>query len=205
VGVVKDFHFADLTSPLSAIVLSIDRNQFSALSIRFDNANVQQTINKIEAEWNRLFPEKAFEFVFLDEQLNQQYAAFQNFGSIIQFFTVIAILISCLGVYGLVLYTVQRKVKEIGVRKVLGASVQSILGLIYRDFTLLICLGFVIAVPLTYVLINQWFTNFIYHTTIDAGTFLISLGIVLVIVSITISYQAIRAAAANPVRSLRSE
>lgn len=205
VGVVKDFHFADLTSPLSAIVLSIDRNQFSALSIRFDNANVQQTINKIEAEWNRLFPEKAFEFVFLDEQLNQQYAAFQNFGSIIQFFTVIAILISCLGVYGLVLYTVQRKVKEIGVRKVLGASVQSILGLIYRDFTLLICLGFVIAVPLTYVLINQWFTNFIYHTTIDAGTFLISLGIVLVIVSITISYQALRAASANPVRSLRSE
>lgn len=205
IGIVKDFHFADLTSPLSAVVLSIDRNQFSALSIRFDNAYVQQTIQKIEGEWNRIFPEKAFEFYFLDEQLNEQYAAFQNFGLIIQVFTIIAILISCLGVYGLVLYTVQRKVKEIGVRKVLGASVRNILILIYRDFTILIAIGFVLAVPVTYLLVDNWFTNFIYHTSIDAGTFLISLLLVVLIVSLTISYQAMKAAAANPVRSLRSE
>jgi putative ABC transport system permease protein len=205
IGVVKDFHFTDLTTPVSAAVLSIDRNQFSNLSIRFENANVQQVISRIEKEWNQIFPEKAFEFVFLDEQLNQQYATFQNFGSIIQSFSVIAILISCLGVYGLVLYTVQRKVKEIGVRKVLGASVRSILLLIYSDFTVLIAIGFVIAVPLTYWLINQWFTNFIYHTTIDVGTFVISLLLLVLIVSLTISYQAIRAASANPVKSLRSE
>lgn len=205
IGVVKDFHFTDLTTPVSAAVLSIDRNQFSSLSIRFENANVQYIISALEKEWNQIFPEKAFEFVFLDEQLNQQYATFQNFGSIIQSFTVIAILISCLGVYGLVLYTVQRKVKEIGVRKVLGASVKSILLLIYRDFTLLIAIGFIIAVPLTYWLIDKWFANFIYHTSIDAGTFVISLLLVVLIVSLTISYQAIRAASTNPVKSLRSE
>jgi putative ABC transport system permease protein len=108
-------------------------------------------------------------------------------------------------VYGLVLYTVQRKVKEIGVRKVLGASARSILLIIYRDFALLIAIGFIIAVPLTWWLVDKWFTNFIYHTTIDGITFLVSLSLVLVIVMFTISYQALRAASANPVHSLRSE
>jgi putative ABC transport system permease protein len=205
IGVVKDFHFTDLTTPVTAIVLSIDRNQFGNLSVRFENASVQQTIEKMEAEWNTLFPEKAFEFGFLDEQLNQQYSSFQNFGSIIEAFTFIAILISCLGVYGLVLYTVQRKVKEIGVRKVLGASVQNILLIIYRDFALLIAIGFVIAVPLTWWLIERWFSNFIYHTNIDVVTFLFSLSLLLTVVMLTISYQAVRAAFANPVKSLRSE
>jgi putative ABC transport system permease protein len=205
IGVVRDFHFADLTTPVSAIVLSIDRNQFGNLSVRFDNVNVQQTIETMRTEWNQFFPEKAFEFSFLDEQLNQQYSSFQNFGSIIEAFTGIAILISCLGVYGLVLYTVQRKVKEIGVRKVLGASMHSILLIIYRDFAVLIALGFVVAVPLTWWLMDRWFSNFIYHTTIDAGTFVVSLVLLLLVVLLTISYQAVRAALANPVHSLRSE
>jgi putative ABC transport system permease protein len=205
VGVIKDFNFADLTTPVSAMLLSIDANQFSALSVKFDNARVQQTIDHLEQEWNRIFPEKAFEFVFLDEQLNQQYAAFQNFGSIIQSFTVIAIVIACLGVYGLVLFTIQRKVKEIGVRKVLGASIASILGLIFRDFAVLIAIGFILAVPVSYYLMQQWFSNFIDHTAIDPLTYAVSLVLVLIVVSITIGYQAIRAAQANPVKSLRSE
>lgn len=205
VGVVKDFNFASLTTPISALVFSIDRNQFNTLSIKFENATVETALKGIEREWSTLFPEKTFQFSFLDEQLNQQYANFQNFGFIIQCFTAIAIILSCLGVYGLVLFTVQRKVKEIGVRKVLGASVQHILAIIYRDFALLILLGFVIAVPVTYYFINQWFSNFIYHTAIDALTFFISLGLVLLIVSVTISYQAIQAALANPIKSLRSE
>lgn len=205
VGVIKDFNFADLTTAISALVMAIDRNQFNTLSIRFENANVEATITKLEQEWNRLFPEKAFEFTFLDEQLNQQYANFQNFGTIIQVFTAIAILISCLGVYGLVLFTVKHKVKEIGVRKVLGATVSNILVLIYRDFAWLIVLGFVLAVPVSYYFMNQWFTNFIYHTSIDVLTYVLSLTVILIIVTLTISYQAVRAAQANPVKSLRSE
>lgn len=205
IGVIKDFNFTDLTTPVSAMVLSIDANQFNTLSVKFENANVEQTIKSLETEWNKLFPEKAFEFTFLDEQLNQQYSSFQNFGTIIQSFTGIAILISCLGVYGLVLFTVQRKVKEIGVRKVLGANVGSILLLIYRDFALLIVIGFALAVPISYYFMNQWFSNFIYHTSIDALTYSLSLLLVLIVVTLTISYQAIRAAQANPVTSLRSE
>jgi putative ABC transport system permease protein len=205
VGVIKDFNFTSLTTAISAMILELETDQFSLLSIRFENDNVQETIKKIEGQWNSIFPEKAFEYTFLDEQLTAQYQNFTNFGKIIQAFTIIGILIACLGVYGLVLFTIQRKVKEIGVRKVLGATIGSILQLIYRDFALLLLIGFVLAVPVSYVFLDQWLTNFIYHTEIDVFTYAISFVIILLIVSLTISYQAIRAAQANPVRSLRSE
>lgn len=205
VGVIKDFHFRSLTEPVSAMVLEISPNGYNTLSIKFDNDNIQPTIDKLEAEWNRIFPEKAFQFTFLDEQLNSQYQSFSDFGNIIQVFTLIAIVISCLGVYGLVLFVVQRKVKEIGVRKVLGASVPSILTLIYRDFAALIVIGFVLAVPASYFLANRWLENFIDHAPIDAFTYVKSFLLVIVIVTITIGYQAIRASLANPVNSLRSE
>ncbi|MBX2896007.1 MAG: ABC transporter permease [Cyclobacteriaceae bacterium] len=205
IGVVKDFNFTALTTPISSLVASLDPNQFNTLSIKFENANVGGTIEKIEKEWNSLFPEKAFQYSFLTEQLNQQYANFQNFGKIIQSFSGIAILISCLGVYGLVLFIVQRKVKEIGVRKVLGASIPSILALIYKDFALLLLLGFVFAVPASYYFLQQWLTNFTYRIDIGILTYTISFILILIIVSLTISYQALRAAQANPVKSLRSE
>ncbi len=205
IGVIKDFNFLSLTTAISPLLLSIDQNQFNTLSIKFENANVDATIKTIESNWNKIFPEKAFEFAFLDEQLNQQYANYKSFGLIIQTFAGIAILIACLGVYGLVLFTVQRKVKEIGVRKVMGATVSSILKLVYKDFAMLIFLGFVIAVPISYYFINQWLDNFVYRTSIDFFTYAISLIIVVAIVSLTISYQSIRAAQANPVKSLRVE
>lgn len=205
VGVVKDFNFASLATPMSALVLELNPDQFTILSVKFENTNVDEILDRLEMEWNKIFPEKAFEFSFLDEQLSQQYANYRNFGIIIQTFTGIAILISCLGVYGLVLFTVQRKVKEIGVRKVLGANVSSILGLIYRDFALLIVIGFIIALPVSYYLMNQWLSNFIYHTNINVMSYVLSLVMVLVVVTLTIGYQALRAANANPVKSLRSE
>lgn len=205
IGVIRDFNFLSLTTAISPLLLSIDQNQFNTLSIKFENASVEKTITQLETEWNKIFPEKAFEYSFLDEQLNQQYADFKNFGTIIQTFSGIAILIACLGVYGLVLFTVQRKVKEIGVRKVFGATVPSILKLVYKDFALLIAIGFAIAVPLSYYFINQWLDNFVYRTSIDFLTYAISLLVVFMIVSLTISYQSIQAARANPVNSLRIE
>jgi putative ABC transport system permease protein len=194
-----------LTTPISALVLSIDENQYNTLAIKFESSDPLKMIKTIESDWNQIFPEKAFEYSFLDEQINRQYAGYQNFGSIIQTFSGIAILISCLGVYGLVLFTVQRKVKEIGVRKVLGASIRSVLMLIYRDFVVLILIGFILAVPCSYYLLQQWLTNFVYHTTIDALIYAVSFLSVLAVVSATIAYQVLRAASANPVDSLRSE
>jgi len=205
VGVLKDFHFTSLTTPVSAMVMEMNNNQMNSLSVRMENANLESMIDKIESKWNSMFPEKTFEFNFLDEQLNQQYSAFQSFGTIIKTFTFIAILISCLGVYGLVLFVVQRKLKEIGVRKVLGASVGTILQLIYRDFAWLILIGFVLAVPASYYLMSQWLQNFTYHTSIDVLTYGISLLILVLITIATISYQAIRASLINPVKILRTE
>lgn len=205
IGVVKDFNFASLTTPITALVASIDPNQFNTLSVKFENSNVKDVLQNVEKEWVALFPEKAFQYTFLTEQLNQQYANFRNFGSIIQSFSIIAILISCLGVYGLVLFVVQRKVKEIGVRKVLGATVPSLLVLIYKDFALLLLLGFTLAVPVSWYLLQQWLTNFTYRIEIGFLTYALSFVLILIIVSLTISYQAFRAAQANPVKSLRSE
>jgi putative ABC transport system permease protein len=205
VGVVKDFNFNSLLTPISALVMEINESQLNMLTVKFENSNVEQTISKLEISWKKMFPEKAFEFNFLDDQLTQQYANFQNFGMIIQSFTVIAVLISCLGVYGLVLFVVQRKVKEIGVRKVLGANVVGILRLIYTDFVWLIVIGFILGIPFSYYLINEWLENFTYRSEISVFTYLISFTVVLVIVSVTISYQAIKASLTNPVKSLRSE
>jgi putative ABC transport system permease protein len=205
VGVIKDFNFTSLTTAVSSLILEVDPDQYSTLSIRFTNANVVQAIERIQTEWNKMFPEKTFQYTFLDEQLGQQYQNFTNFGNIIQAFAFIAILISCLGVYGLVLFVVQRKVKEIGVRKVLGATVLSILRLIYREFAWLLVIGFVVAIPLSYYLISKWLENFTYHASIDVFSYLISFTVIIIIVAATIGYQAVKASLANPVRSLRSE
>jgi putative ABC transport system permease protein len=203
--VIPDINFTSLQSAVSALVIELNPNSFTTLSVRFENARVEETIDKVEKQWNSIFPEKTFQYTFLEEQLNQQYSNFRNFGTIIQSFTFIAILISCLGVYGLVLFVVQRKVKEIGVRKVLGATVGGILRLIYADFGALLIIGFVVAVPGSYYLMDKWLENFTYHTAIDVWTYVFSFIIVLVITLLTISYQAIQASLANPVDSLRSE
>jgi putative ABC transport system permease protein len=205
IGVISDFNFTALTSAISALILSIDETQFNTLSIKFESSTPQQMISQIQKEWDQFFPEKAFEYSFLEEQLNQQYSNYHNFGSIIQSFSAIAILIASLGVYGLVLFTVQRKVKEIGVRKVLGASVRSVLVLIYRDFALLVLSGFIVAIPVSYYLLKEWLSNFIYHTTIDVAMYAMSFLVVLIIVSLAIGYQVLKAAQGNPVESLRSE
>lgn len=205
VGVVKDFQFNSMTSPMSALVIDIDPDQFNVLSVSFQSMEPEKLIAQLEADWNKIFPEKAFQYGYLEHQLSAQYTNYEHFGIIIQTFAGIAILISCLGVYGLVLFTVQRKVKEIGVRKVLGANVESILGIIYRDFALLLTLGFFIAVPVSYFFMDLWLDNFIYHTSIDMMSYVVSLATILFIVLLTVSYQAFRAAHANPVQSLRSE
>lgn len=204
IGVVRDFNFSSLTTAISALTIDL-RPRYGLLSIKMLNENTQGNISLLQSKWNELFPEKTFEFFFLDEQLNNQYQNYQNFGTIITYFTFIAVLISCLGVYGLILFVVQRKVKEIGVRKVLGSTVPAILKLIFMEFTWLILIAFIIAVPFSYYLITQWFENFAYHTTVDIFTYLLSLGIVLAIVCMTIFYNAHKAASSNPINSLRNE
>lgn len=205
IGVIKDYNFNSLTTAVSALVIEHNINQFNVLSVRFENDQVTTLMDKVEAQWNKAFPEKSFEYVFLDEQLDLQYANYQSFGDIIRVFTFIAILISCLGVYGLVLFIVQRKVKEIGVRKVLGSTISGILLMIFKDFFWLLLFGFVVAIPVSYYFLNEWLQNFTYHTSLDVLTFVISFLILLGITLLTVSYQAIKASLANPISALRSE
>ena len=205
VGVIKDFNFASLQTPMSSLIIDLNPDQFTTLSIRFSGNDPAAIVESLRNEWNKVFPEKAFEFTYLQEELRGQYATFQDFSQIIQAFTGIAVLISCLGVYGLVLFTVQRKFKEIGVRKVLGANVRNILMTIYSDFALLLGIGFIIAIPLSSLLMNKWLDNFTYHTTISPITYALSLFIVVGVMTLTISYQAIKAALSNPVDALRTE
>jgi putative ABC transport system permease protein len=205
IGVIRDFNFTSLETAVSAMVIEFNPDQFNTLSIRLKNADIPQVVGRIESMWNRMFPEKSFEHTFLDQQINDQYTNYRNFGVIIQAFTLVAILISCLGVYGLVLFVVQRKVKEIGVRKVLGATMGNILRMIFRDFAGLIVIGFALAIPLSYYLMDAWLKNFTYHTSIDVLTYFVSLVMLVTIVALTIGYQAVKASLANPVRSLRSE
>ncbi|MGC3943420.1 MAG: ABC transporter permease [Chryseolinea sp.] len=205
VGVIKDFNFASLQSAMSALIIDLNPDQFATLSIRYSGNNATAIVDQLRRDWNTVFPEKAFEFTYLEEQLRGQYSTFQNFSRIIQVFTGIAVLIACLGVYGLVLFTVQRKFKEIGVRKVLGANVRSILLMIYRDFALLLLIGFVVAIPVSWLLMKKWLDNFIYHTDISPVTYVVSLFLVVLVVSLTISYQAVKAALGNPVNALRTE
>lgn len=205
VGVIKDFNFASLESPMSALIIDLNPDQFTTLSIKYSGDDPSALVEQLRRDWNTVFPEKAFEYNYLEEQLREQYATFQNFSRIIQTFAGIGVLISCLGVYGLVLFTVQRKFKEIGVRKVLGANVRSILYMIYREFALLLAIGFVLAIPLSWLLMSNWLDNFIYHTDISPMTYVVSLLMVMIVMALTISYQAIRAALGNPVNALRAE
>jgi putative ABC transport system permease protein len=203
--VVKDFHFDVLTTPVSGLLIDINPDQFAVLTIRFNNQDIPALLQKVETTWNAHFPEKSFQYYFLDEQLQQEYSSFDRFSGTIQLFTFLAIFISSLGVYGLVLFTLKRKVKEIGIRKVLGATTISILKLIYSDFTWLVVMAFVVAVPAAYWLMNEWLKEFAYRTTIDAGPFIVSFLIILGVMTFTIGVQAFRTALKSPINSLRNE
>lgn len=203
VGVVKDFYFSPLTTPVSAMILELNPSQLNVLSVKLGTPRTTETISAVEKVWNGIFPEKSFEYIFLDSELRDQYAVYRNFGLVIQAFALIAILISCMGVYGLVLFVVQRKVKEIGIRKVLGAGVSTILGLIYRDFILLLLIGFVMAIPLSWYFLSSWLENFTYRTTIDPLSFVVSFLLVFFVVGLTVGLKAVRASMANPAESIR--
>ncbi len=152
-----------------------------------------------------IFPEKVFDYSFLDEDLNQQYQSEERLGKLVRNFAGLAVLISCLGLYGLILFTTQQKVKEIGIRKVLGASVGSLVALLSGEFVKLVLVAIVLATPLAWYALDTWLQDFAYRIPIGWAIFAVAGGSALLIAVLTVSYQAIKAALANPVKSLRSE
>ena len=205
VGIVEDFNFAPLRQTVQPLIIGHDPAWFAYLAVRLAPGDARPTLDAIEQVWNQFEPARPFEPFFLDENLDALYATEARLGQTYGAFALLAIIIACLGLFGLAAYTAQQRTREIGVRKALGASVGSILVLLSRDFVLLVGIAFVLAVPAAYFLLDRWLQGFAYHIEISWPIFLIAGLTALGIALLTVSYQALRAATVNPVEALRVE
>ena len=204
IGVMKDFHYTSLHTKVAPLMIAFTNN-VGRISIRIDENDLQGTINRVQQKWNELIPYLPFDYSFLDVDYDRQYKADQQLGKVAGVFTGLAIFIGCLGLLGLTSFVVERRTKEIGIRKVLGASVSSVVVLITREFFWLIIIALLVATPLTWYLIQQWEQNFTLQAVINPLRFLMAGISVLIFASLTISFLSLRAAAANPTKALRME
>ncbi|MGG7663601.1 ABC transporter permease [Dyadobacter sp. BHUBP1] len=206
IGVVRDFHFKSLQENIKPLTFRItDFWNGNLLSVKIDGGNVKQTLSAIENQWKKANPDKPFTYYFLDEFYDRQYRADERFETLFLNFAGLAIFISCLGLLGLASYSTVQRTKEIGVRKVMGASAASIVGLLSRDFLQLVGIAFVIAAPLAWFAMHRWLEGFAYKTDIRAWIFVAAALLSTFVALATISFQSIRAALMNPIKSLRSE
>jgi len=205
IGVVQDFQSESKHKKRRACVLEYAPGNFFMASIKLQPASMNQTIDLIGKSWSALFPNNLFGYQFLDDHIASFYTQEQKVYTAFKLFSFIAILIGCLGLYGLISFAASQRTKEIGIRKVLGAPMISIVGLFSKEFMLLISIAFVVAAPIGYYAMHNWLENYAYHINIGSGTFVIAIAASICIAAITISYQAIKAALVNPIDSLRSE
>src|SRR6266496_2041495 len=205
IGVINDYHQKSLRYPLEPLLLQPFYGTYNPISVKVSTANLAATIEAIKAKYAAFFPGNLFNYYFLDEKFNAQYKDEQLFGKAFSIFSIFAILIACLGLLGLSLFATTQRTKEIGVRKVLGASVSNIVMLLSKDFIRLIIIAFVIASPVAWWIMHNWLQDFAYRINISWWIFFAA-GLLAVIIALaTISFQAIKAAIANPVKSLRTE
>ena len=210
VGVVKDFHFSSLHHSIEPVILRIPNPEeeninYRVISVRLNGNALSQSLAFIEKNWKSVFPAESFNYYFVDENLNQNYNTEQRMSKIFKTFSLLAIFIACLGLYGLTAFTIEQKIKDIGVHKVLGASVSNIVFLISKNFLWWIIFSNAVAWPIAYYFMNKWLQDFAYRIDIGWWVFVLSGGIALLIAMATVSFQAIKAAMANPVESLRYE
>lgn len=204
-GVVEDYQSHSAHEPIEPILMTTEKSFYSTANVKLFPTNLQSTLARIEKVFNDIYPEQVFKGQFLDDQIQKFYKADNQIGSLIKGFATLAIIISCLGLFALASFAISRRVKEIGVRKVLGATTQNIVTLISKDFLMLVLLAFVIAAPLSYYLMNKWLMDFVQRTSISWWMFGVAMLLVVVLAFITVSTQAVKAAWTNPVKSLRSE
>jgi putative ABC transport system permease protein len=205
IGVVKDFNFESLHEPVKPLVIFLDRNMARTVMVRIANNDMPSVISRLEVLWKQRVEHRPFEYHFLDEDYNKLYIAEQRTSALFGVSAGLAILLACLGLFGLAAFTTMQRVKEIGIRRVLGADISSITFLLSKNFLLLVSISIFIAMPLAWYAGNQWLEDFAFRISINAWLFVAAAFIVLLIALITVSFQAIRAALANPVKSLRTE
>jgi putative ABC transport system permease protein len=205
IGVVKDFHYRSLQQSVQPLNFRVNPSNAGTLTLKISSANVPQTIKAIESKWKVLVPQRPFNYAFVDDIFNQQYADEERFGKLFLYFAVLAIFISCLGLLGLASYSTLQRTREIGIRKVMGASIFGIANMLSKEFLQLVILSALIAFPISWFGMSKWLQDFAYKSGIGWWVFAVAGSLALIIAVSTVSFQAIRAALANPVKSLRSE
>ena len=204
IGIVKNFNFSSLRDVVTPLALFLGKDNGN-ISVRISSADIPNTVAQIKNKWKAMAPSQPFDYSFMDDDFNKLYTTEQRTGNIFITFAVLAILIACLGLFGLVTYAAEQRIREIGIRKVLGASISNIAGMLSTDFLKLVIVSAVIAFPLAWFTMNKWLQGFAYRVNISWWVFVIAGVLALLIALITVSFQAIKAAMANPVKSLRTE
>lgn len=210
IGVIKDFNFLSLYSPIEPFALFHSSSQSYAIPeshiiVRVRSDNLEGTVRMLESEWKAFVAATPFEYTFLDERLQTEYRSAYRLGQVFLIFSALTILIACVGLFGLTAFATERRTKEIGIRKVMGATVTSVVGLLAKDFLKLVLIANFIAWPVAYIVMNNWLQDFAYRIAIGWWVFALAGGLALLIALLTVSFQAIKAALANPVEALRYE
>jgi putative ABC transport system permease protein len=205
IGVVQDFHFKSLKENIKPLTLRIEPNRTGLLTVKLAPQDIVKTVASIEEKWKTIVPSEPFDYYFLDEFFDRQYRTEERFGNLFLNFAALAILISCLGLLGLAAYSTLQRNKEIGIRKVLGSSVMGVVGLLSADFLKLVGIAFLIASPLAWMAMNSWLKDFAYRIDIQWWMFALAGTSALLIAFLTVSFHAIKAGSANPIKSLRTE
>jgi putative ABC transport system permease protein len=205
IGVVKDFDFNSLSNPMEPLVMDVNVPRFTEFAINIQPDHVNETIQKIKQTWDKIFPQRVFEYSFLDKTIDGQYRDKENFSHMISCFALAAMLLSCSGLFSLAFFLAVKRTKEIGIRKVLGANISSIMVLLSTDFIKMVLLSALIASPLAWWLVHQWLQGFAYRVSVEWWIFALATIMAILVAFITISFQSVKAALVNPVKSLRSE
>ena len=205
VGVIRDFNSYSLREPMAPVVLSTWKNIYGTINIKMKSGAEKSTLAYVEKLWNQTYPDYVYQYKFLDETIANFYKQENQLSMLYKIFAAIAIFISCLGLYGLVSFMAVQRTKEVGIRKVLGASVRHIVYLMSKEFTLLIIIAFIISAPIAYYIMYKWLLNYTYRIPITASIFLLAIAGSVIIAWLTVGQRAIKSAIANPVKSLRTE
>ena len=205
VGVVKDYHFRSLQQVIEPMTIRLEPSRARFISLNLRGDDIPATVSALEQQWQTLAPQRPFNYFFLDQAFDEQYRAEVRFGQLFVYFAGLAVFIACLGLLGLISYTIVQRTQEIGIRKVLGASESSIVRLLSQNFLKLVLVAFAVAVPLAWYALDQWLADFAYRVAMPWWIFALAGLLATVIAMLTVSVQSVRAATANPVDSLRSE
>ena len=205
IGVVKDFHFANLRNEIKPYMFLLDAKGVDNFAVKISSSDFPGTINAMKKAWNSIEPNRPFQYFFLDETFEKLYKADENFKLVFSALTMGAIYIACSGLFAIAAFFIKRRTKEIGIRKVMGASVAQITWLVSAEFLFIVLLANLIAWPLAWFGMDSWLNGFAYRIPIGVGSFLIAGALAVLMAAMTISFQSIKSAFANPVDSLRNE